>query len=201
MTEREGGVGAGPSGPSGHGERGEHRRVQSDVGQIMRPVGRNRGRAGPAHHPALHGHKAAGDRKASADQPEADLERVERHGKDESFDRLERQHEGRAREKARLGEGGHRLALAMPEAVLAIRRPLGVADAPERDDARAGVDHRIDGRGEQRDRSGDQPARQFDEDQEHRDDQRDSSGNILERGRLGRALRMVGNRSHAQAGL
>ena len=75
-----------------------------------------------AHHPALHRHEAAGGCQASADQPEADLERIEAHGEDESLDRLERQHEGRAREKARLGEGGHRLALAVAETMLAIGR-------------------------------------------------------------------------------
>ena len=110
----------------------------------MRTVGGDRRRAGFSHHPTLHRRQADRDSEASADQPEADLEHVQRHGKNQPLDGLERHHERCARQKARLGEGGDSLALAVPEAMCPIRRALRVMDAQERDEARAGVDKRVD---------------------------------------------------------
>ena len=61
--EREGRIGAGPSGPSGHAKSEKNGGVEGDVGQIMRAVGGDRGRACPAHRPGLHRHQAQGGRR------------------------------------------------------------------------------------------------------------------------------------------
>jgi hypothetical protein len=140
--EREGGVGAVPSGPSRQARQARHRSSLRRPGNAPgRPRSRSSRSCAP---PALHRDQSAGDHEARADQSDANPERLERHGKDEPFDRLKGQHEGGAGERARLGEGGDRLALAVAEAMFAVRRPQGVEDAKERDEARADVDQRVD---------------------------------------------------------
>src|ERR1700692_1521689 len=74
----------------------------------------------------------------------------ERLREKQSFNRLEGQYESRARQECGLRKRGHGLARAVAEAVFAIRRTLGVANAEISHEGGPGIHQRIYGGGEER---------------------------------------------------
>ena len=156
----------------------------------MGAVGLDRGRAGFPDDKALQDDQAQRRDQAGADNPDADVNVGQGLGKQQALHRLEGEGQRRAGQEGGLGEPGHRLGLAVAEAVVAVRGARGIGNPQQCDQRGSRIHQRVDRRGQQGDRIGLQPRAQLDHDQHDGQRQAAPAGQLAQGAVFDRGFRM-----------
>ena len=162
-------------------QRGDHRKIEQQVGLVMDVIGADRDRAGARDHHALPGEQCeGGDHRDQRDcnpflcaRGRAALDQPHRGAKDDR--------RGRQRDQHHLHHRCQRLGLAVPEAMLAVGGLRGEPHPDQRREAGNQIERRISEAAEHRGRAG-APARPgLERDQQYRHRDRGEGGGAGER--------------------
>ena len=109
----------------------------------MQGIGPDRGRAGQPHDPALIRHQRRGDDDGKDHHADPHRRARDRLRLEDAADRLDDEEDRRRADEERLAEARQRLRLAVPEAMLAVRRLERLAHGKQVDERGEHVHHRI----------------------------------------------------------